>query len=141
MGRCPKGCKGSLSIPLDLALELSAHQQSSEDLMRLGCLLSVVMPYELASWMLGQWSGLSISAATLWHWVQQKGHQAQVELEAALAAQAAGESVVAEPLSADLANLALAISAVFEWCRFAPIRTRHAARPGGGKSKSRFWPV
>lgn len=111
MGRCPKGCKGSLSVPLDQALGLSAHQQSSEDLMHLGCLLSVVMPYELASWMLGQWSGLTVSAATLWNWVQQKGQQAQVELEAALAAQAAGEMVVTEPLPAEVAHLALAISA------------------------------
>lgn len=70
-----------------------------------------MMPYELASWMLGQWSGLTVSATTLWHWVQQKGQQAQVELEAALAAQANGEGVVADPLPPAVANLALAISA------------------------------
>ena len=45
VGHCPKGCKGSLSVPLDEALGIAPHQGSSEELMRLGCLLSVMMPY------------------------------------------------------------------------------------------------
>jgi hypothetical protein len=79
--------------------------------MRLGWLLSVVMPYELASWMLGQWSGLTVSAATLWNWVQLKGAQAQAQLDEALANQADGGRVVAEPLPDALATLTLAIGA------------------------------
>lgn len=79
--------------------------------MRLGCLLSVVMPYELASWMLGQWSGLSVSASTLWNWVQTKGAQAQAELNAQLQRQAEGEACETEALDATLATLPLAIGA------------------------------
>ncbi|MEY4519241.1 MAG: hypothetical protein RLZZ499_1840, partial [Cyanobacteriota bacterium] len=37
----------SLSVPLDEALGIAPHQSSSEELVRLGCLLSIVMPYEL----------------------------------------------------------------------------------------------
>jgi len=69
------------------------------------------MPYELASWMLGQWSGLSVSASTLWNWVQIKGQEAQADLEAQLQAQASGEDCETEFLEASLAALSLAISA------------------------------
>jgi len=79
--------------------------------MRLGCLLSVVMPYELASWMLGQWSGVSVSASSLWNWVQLKGTQAQAELEQQLQAQAAGEDCQIEDLDAARLALPLAIAA------------------------------
>jgi hypothetical protein len=79
--------------------------------MRLGCLLSVVMPDELASWMLGQWSGVSVSASSLWNWVQLKGTQAQAELAQQLQAQAAGEDCQIEDLDAALLALPLAIAA------------------------------
>lgn len=86
-------------------------QQSSEEVIRLGCLLSLVMPYELASWMLSQWSGLSVSASSLWSWVQQRGQQAQTALMEQLQAQADGAEVSPEPLDATLAALPLAIGA------------------------------
>lgn len=79
--------------------------------MRLGCLLSLLMPYELASWILGQWSGLSISASTLWNWVQAKGRQAEAELNQQLAQQAAGVDPPVEPMDEGIAALPLAISA------------------------------
>ena len=69
------------------------------------------MPYDLASWLLGQWSGLSVSSSTLWNWVQIKGKQAQADLAAQLTAQADGQPVVPESLSAILAALPLAIAA------------------------------
>ncbi|MBD2429569.1 ISKra4 family transposase, partial [Phormidium sp. FACHB-1136] len=49
MGRCPRGCPESQRVPLDEALGIAPYQQSSEELMRLGCLLSVMMPYAQAS--------------------------------------------------------------------------------------------
>lgn len=99
--------------------------------MRLGCLLSVVMPDELASWLLGHWSGLTVSAAPLWNWVQQKGQQAQAELASALAAQTVGESVVAEPMPEALASLALAISADGVMVPFRP-------HPGTARGKTQW---
>jgi hypothetical protein len=111
----------SLSVPLDEALGIAPHQSSSEELVRLGCLLSIVMPYELASWLLGQWSGLSVSASTLWNWVQTKGEQAQADLEAQLIAQAEGQPVEPESLSAILAALPLAIAADGVMVPFRPV--------------------
>ncbi|NJK53706.1 MAG: ISKra4 family transposase, partial [Leptolyngbyaceae cyanobacterium SU_3_3] len=69
------------------------------------------MPYNLASWMLSQWSGLSVSASTLWKWVQLMGSKAQQELEAQLVAQACGAQVPCEAISQALSALPLAIAA------------------------------
>lgn len=52
-------------MPLDEALGIVPYQQSSEELVRLGCLLSVMMPYGQASEVLRQWSGLSVSGVSL----------------------------------------------------------------------------
>ncbi len=111
MGRCPNGCKGSLSVPLDVALGISPHQNSSDELVRLGCLFSVFVPYELAAWLLGQFSGLSVSASSLWNWVEAQGHQALAELSEQLAQPAAGQAVVPEPLTDELLALPLVVSA------------------------------
>ena len=69
------------------------------------------MPYELASWMLGQWSGLSVSASTLWNWVQAKGTEAQAQLEAQLQVQASGGDCETEAVDPALLALPLAIAA------------------------------
>jgi hypothetical protein len=98
-------------VPLDEALGIAPYQQSSEELVRLGCLLSVMMPYAQASAVLRQWSGLYVSAASLWNWVQQVGQRAEVALAEALGAQASGETVTPEALDAPLAALPLAIGA------------------------------
>jgi hypothetical protein len=111
VGRCPKGCEGSLSVPLDEALGIAPHQNSSDELVRLGCLFSLFVPYELAAWLLGQFSGLPVSASSLWNWVERRGQQALDELSAQLAQQRSGEPVVPEALSETLAALTLAVSA------------------------------
>jgi len=98
-------------VPLDEAIGIGPHQQSSEELMRLGCLLSLVMPYELAAWMLAQWSGLRVSSSTLWNWVQTYGRKAKHELDEQLQAQAAGKEIGPETLGEGLASLPLAIAA------------------------------
>jgi hypothetical protein len=79
-----KSCKVSLSVPLDEALGIVPYQSSSEELKRLGCLMSIVMPYELSSWMLHQCTGVSVSASTLLNWVEHYGQMAMERLEAQL---------------------------------------------------------
>jgi len=79
--------------------------------MRLGCLLSLFMPYELANWMLSQWSGFSLSASMLWNWVQLMGSKAQQEIEAQLETQSSGTQMACESISKILAALPLAIFA------------------------------
>jgi len=98
-------------VPLDEALGIVPYQQSSEELVRLGCLLSVMMPYAQASEVLRQWSGLSVSAASLWNWVQQVGQRAESALAEVLSAQGSGETVTPEAIDDALAALPLAIGA------------------------------
>ncbi|CAN5622173.1 hypothetical protein BH23CYA1_BH23CYA1_06700 [soil metagenome] len=111
MGRCPSGCKGPLSVPLDVALGIVPHQNSSDELVRLGCLLSLFVPYELAAWLLGQFSGLQVSASSLWNWVEQQGNTALAELSEQLAQQQAGQPVISEILTDALAALPLVVAA------------------------------
>lgn len=111
VGRCPGHCPGSQHIPLDEALGIQAYQQTSVEVERLGCLLSVFVPFELGADLIGQMSGLSVSASSLWHWVQTRGHQAVEQLEPQLTALAAGEPVEPEALDASLAALTLALGA------------------------------
>jgi hypothetical protein len=98
-------------VPLDEALEIAPYQNSSDELVRLGCLLSLFVPYELAAWLLGQFSGLQVSASSLWNWVERQGKAAQVELAQQLAQQHQGQLPESEPLSEAVSALALAIAA------------------------------
>jgi hypothetical protein len=112
VGHCAnKSCKVSLSVPLDEALGIVAYQSSSEELKRLGCLMSIVMPYERSSWMLHQCTGVSVSASTLWNWVQHYGQIAMERLEAQLEQFHQGEPMAPEQLDELSAVLNLAIAA------------------------------
>jgi hypothetical protein len=70
IGRCPRHCPKSQQVPLDTILGIRAYQQTSTELVRLGCLLAVFLPFELAAWMLRQLCGIRVSEDTIWNWVQ-----------------------------------------------------------------------
>lgn len=61
VGRCPHHCLGSQSVPFDHLLEVHPYQQTSTELRRLGCLLAVFLPFELATWTLQQLSDIQVS--------------------------------------------------------------------------------
>jgi hypothetical protein len=98
-------------VPLDEALGITPNQVSSEELIRLGCLLSIVMPYDLSSWMLQQCTGIEVSASTLWNWVERYGASSQSRLEAQIEQYLQGESMPRESLDEVTAALRLAIAA------------------------------
>jgi hypothetical protein len=100
-----------LSVPLDEALGIKPYQASSEELIRLGCLLSIIMPYDLSSWMLHQCTGIGVSASTLWNWVEQYGASSKSRLEAQIEQYLQGESMPRENLDEVTAALRLAIAA------------------------------
>jgi hypothetical protein len=110
-----------LSVPLDEQLGIVPYQAHSEEVVRLGCLFSVIMPYATASWLLGQWSGLSVSASSLWNWVQQYGASAATALTAQLQAQAEGQPITPEVLTQVLLDLPLAIAADGVMVPFRPV--------------------
>jgi hypothetical protein len=81
VGRCPKGCRGSQIAPLDQALGLVPHQRTGVEVQWMGRLLAVFVPYETASRLLRQLTGVELAAGTLWGWVQQVGQRVRVQLE------------------------------------------------------------
>ena len=96
---------------MDEALGISAYQQTTEEVERLGCLLSVFVPFELAAHLMSQLSGLSVSASSLWNWVQVRGKQAVEKVENQLRVLEAGEAIESEVLEATIAEMTLVMAA------------------------------
>lgn len=111
VGRCPNRCVGSQSIPFDEVLGIDAYQQSSLELIRLGCLLALFVPFELAAWLLSQLSGIRLSDDSLWQWTQRYGQQAMNRWEDELERWQQGESPTVEVLTDDIAALPLLMAA------------------------------
>jgi hypothetical protein len=111
VGRCPNHCKGSQSAPLDEQLGIAPYAQTSVELVRLGCLLALFLPYGLAVEILQQLCGVRLSDAVLWQWVQQYGKQAQESVNTQLQDWQQGNQPDLAPLSAALAALPLLIGA------------------------------
>lgn len=121
----------SLSVPLDQALGIAPYQSSSEELIRLGCLMSIVMPYELSSWMLHQCTGIAVSASTLWSWVAHYGQQSQSRLKQQLEQFLRGVCLSPDTLEEMTAILRLAIAADGVMVPFRP-------KPKTAKGKTRW---
>ncbi|HEY9639741.1 MAG TPA: ISKra4 family transposase [Coleofasciculaceae cyanobacterium] len=111
VGRCPNRCSGSQAVPFDKILGITPYQQTSVELMRLGCLLAVFVPFEIAVSLLKQLSGVSVSDATLWQWVQHYGQAGMSQEQAQLSAWEAGEHPPVEAIAAQTAALPLLIGA------------------------------
>jgi hypothetical protein len=111
IGRCPNRCPQSHLVPFDKELGIDAYQQTSVELMRLGCLLTVFVPFELAVWLLEQMTGIRVSNDTLWNWTQRFGAQAMTRLEFQLQQLAEGHEPLPEVMDDSLSALPLAIAA------------------------------
>lgn len=111
IGRCPRRCSGGLSAPFDHVLGIQPHQQTSTELMRLGCLLAISLPFERAAWLLHQMSGIRVSNDTIWHWVQSFGKQSQIQLEGRIQRAMNGQLPAIETQDMMLEAMPLAIAA------------------------------
>ncbi len=111
IGRCPHKCPGSQHSPFDMALGIQSYQQTSTELMRLGCLLAVFLPFDLTAQLLLQLTGITISDATIWNWVQTIGQQAVTHLKLQLQNLADGQSPQVAALDATVKAMPLIIAA------------------------------
>jgi hypothetical protein len=111
ISRCPNRCSGSQKASFDKTLGIVPDQQTSTELVRLGCLLAVFLPFELAASVLQQLSGIAVSDATLWNWVQVVGTQAHKQIEAQLQAFEKGDVIKSEILDPNLSAMPLIIAA------------------------------
>lgn len=111
VGRCPSHCAGAQVTPLDEALGVQPYQHVSVEVERLGCLLSLFLPFDLAAAVMGQLSGLSVSRSSLWQWVQRWGQQAVEQLEGQLNRLTTGETIVPDVLEDVMAQMTLVMAA------------------------------
>lgn len=111
VGRCPHRCLGGQQIPFDVVLGIRAYQQTSTELMRLGCLLAVFSPFDLAAQVLQNFTGIAVSDDTIWNWVQDAGHRAMQHLQLQLQQLGEKQSIQAESLDMMLLTMPLIIAA------------------------------
>ncbi len=111
VGRCPQGCAIPQVAPLDEALGVQPSQQTSRELLALGCALAVFVPFATAARLLGWSCGAVVSPHAVWCWVQAAGHQAMALLQDELTAVDTGHEPTPEPLTAAQAALPLALGA------------------------------
>jgi hypothetical protein len=111
VGRCPNGCEIGQVAPLDNALGLLPHQRTSFELQKLGCLLSVFVPFETSAALLNCLISVQVSSVAVWHWVQNTGQKAMGRLDEQLAELAAGGLPQMESLDEAISALPLLIGA------------------------------
>jgi hypothetical protein len=111
VGRCPNRCAGGHDAPFDGVLGIVPYQQTSFELVRLGCLLAVFLPFELAVQLLSQLCGICLSDGTVWQWVQQFGRQAMQQLNRELDNLHQGIEPAMEVIDPTLMELPLVIAA------------------------------
>lgn len=109
VGRCPKKCPGSLRVPLDECLLIKPDQKTSEEVIKLGCLLAIFVPFEITSHLLEQLTDIKVCAQTIANWVTQKGRLATSNLSFELTAFSQGESPTPEQLSTKVESMTLAV--------------------------------
>ncbi len=111
VGRCRNGCKGVQIVPLDQELGLNPYQQTSQEVVQLGCLLAVFVPFETATVLLQRLTGVRLSATTIWNWVQSAGQKAIALLQQDLELLASGIEPTEEKLSPKMKQMPLIIGA------------------------------
>ncbi len=127
VGRCPHGCEIGQVAPLDKALGLLPHQRTSFELQKLGCLLSVFVPFETTVALLNCLISVQVSSTAVWHWVQTAGQKAMDRLNEQLAKLSAGQLPQMESLDEAISALPLLIGADGVFVPF---------RPEGGKGRT-----
>ena len=120
VGRCPNKCPIGQVVPFDDALGIQPHQLSSAELMELGCLLAVFVPYGIASQLLFHFLGIQVDPMSIWNWVQVFGQKAMARLESQLADFQAGELVAPEMMEDHIATLMALMGADGVFVPFRP---------------------
>jgi hypothetical protein len=96
---------------LDIALGIKSYQQTSLELVRLGCLLAIFVPFETVTVIAQRFTGIKLNAQTIWSWVQLWGKQAMNQLQEEMAQLADGQEPNPEPLEETLRQMPLVIGA------------------------------
>jgi len=110
-GRCPSGCKIGQVTPLDGELGLETHQRTSFELKHLACVCAVFLPFETAALFVKRFTGVQVSPAAVWGWVQDFGQRAMERLAHQLEQLDRGQLPAVEPWDEATSALPLLIGA------------------------------
>lgn len=132
VGRCPKKCVIGQIAPFDEELGLASNQKSDIGLQQAACLIAIFVPFETASMLLNQLTGMTVSSQAIWEWVQSVGQRMMESLEAELEDLAAGKLPNTETMSAEIAAQTLLTGADGVMVPFRP-----QSKTAAGKTKWR----
>jgi len=124
LGRCPNKCAIGQVAPLDEALGLTSNQKSDPGLQRVACLVAIFVPFETATVLLKQLTGMDVSGQAIWEWVQSAGQRMMKSLTVELEALAAGQMPEVEAMSAEIAAQTLLMGADGVMVPFRPQERR-----------------
>lgn len=79
--RCRKGCRVGLVAPSDERLGIRPFQQTCDKLKMAAATLAVLVPFDLAAWLLKNLLEVEVCAGSIWNWVQRAGEKAGVKIE------------------------------------------------------------
>lgn len=108
---CSPACAIGQIVPSDEALEIVPSQQTSWEVQRLACLLTIMVPFALAREVLSQFTGVNVCPKTCWNWVQDWGALAMEQMQEHLNALTAGETPREDAISAEEHALPLLLGA------------------------------
>ncbi len=111
VGRCPQKCQNSQRVPLDDLLLIKPDQKTSDEVMRLGCLLAIFVPFGITSQLLKQLTGIKVCSQTIGNWIASKGSNPMEQTQKEIAAFEQGDNPIPESLSSDVEKMALALAA------------------------------
>jgi len=97
--------------PLDKALGVESHQETSVELKQMACALAVFVPFETAVVLLKRISGVCVSPVAIWGWVQTIGKQAMERLDNEVKKLAESQTPEPEPMDAATAAKPLLVGA------------------------------
>jgi len=90
--RCPIRCQIGHIAPYDEELGLAPYQQTSDELQQVAWEYAVFVPFQVASHFVRRTFHLTVSAGSVWNWVQQAGTVAADRVQHALDALAEAEA-------------------------------------------------
>ncbi len=73
-------------VSLDELLWIKPDQKTSDEVIKLGCLLAIFVPFEITSHLLEKLTGIKVCAQTIANWVKEKGRMATSKLSEELTA-------------------------------------------------------
>ena len=118
--RCPNSCEIGQIAPFDEKLGIKPYQKHSIEIVKMACMLAVFVPYEIASKILNELTGVTICGNTIWNWVQDKGKEVFDKVQNEINLLETGNSPVTENLDKSILNLPMIIGGDGVFVPFRP---------------------